>query len=1017
MIALLAAHLCAAMLAPWLVGRLRRRALPLLALAPASAVVWAVAHTGSAFSDTPPTEKLAWIPGLDLDLWFRMDPLSWVMTLIVGGVGAIVLVYSSGYFSDSSAGLGRFAGAFTGFAGAMLGVVTTDQTMGLYLFWEATSLLSFLLIGYHHDRRPARAAARQALLITSSGSLAMFAGFVMLGMAPGGSFRLSELVRAAAAASSSTGGGTGGLDVTSPLVMVGALLVLVGAFSKSALVPFHFWLPGAMAAPTPVSAYLHSASMVKAGVYLVARLTPGFTEIPGWSPLIVAVGLATLLVGGYRALRQYDLKLVLAYGTVSQLGLITAAVGQGSAGAMAAGLTMLVAHSFFKSALFLTVGAIESATGTRDLRDLTGLARCKPLLAGAAGLAALSMAGVPLTTGYLGKEALLSAILHGSGAAWVEGAGAGAAALDVAVAVVVVLGSTLTVAYAWRMWWGAFGTRRTRETPPAASTAHADRTVSAPAPTPAPMRAAIVVLSAGALLGLAPHALETALAPPGQGLLPGTAHLAWWSGWEPALATALVLLIGAGLAAAGSRVNRVQDRLAPPVAITDVFSWSLRELEILSARLTRLTQRGSLPWDLSTILVTLVAGVAVVLYGIPLPSVTLRAWDSLPQVGIAAIIIASALLVARSRRRMRAVFALGGVGLGVALLYAAQGAPDLALTQIVVESVSIVVFVLVLRKMPRYFSDRPLATFRWWRLLIGLVIGIGVVVVGVYATAARIHAPVSDLMAEEAESFGHGLNIVNVTLVDIRAWDTVGEISVLLVTATGVASLIYGAGRGVPTGRATNVVAKPVHPNTGSPSSVTATPPDAKPGGTARDRPFLPAVAELAPKDRSTVLEVCTRLLFPTMLVISVWLLFIGHNNPGGGFAGGVVAGIAFVLRYLAGGRFELVESMPAAPGSIMGFGLFIAGVGALSPLAFGNAVLESTPVDLSLGVLGELHFTTAMVLDVGVYVLVLGLVLGLVSSAGAEIDRQSSGSSVPVRPIVGATAPPAGREGTGDRA
>ena len=964
MIALIAAHLCAAIVAPVLVSRLGRRALRLLALVPASAVVWALVVTPRALEGAV-TSHLRWIPGLDLDLWFRLDALSWVMTLVVGGVGAVVLVYASSYFSDSSAGLGRFAGVFTAFAGAMLGIVWVDQTMGLYTFWEATSLLSFLLIGHHHDRRPARAAARQALLVTTSGSLAMFTGFVMLGMAPGGSFRISDLVDAAS---------SGTLDVGSPLVVVAALLVLGGAFSKSALVPFHFWLPGAMAAPTPVSAYLHAAAMVKAGVYLVARLTPGLTHVQVWSPVVVTVGLATMVLGGWRALRQNDLKLVLAYGTVSQLGLITATVGQGSAAAMAAGLTMLVAHSFFKSTLFLTVGAVESATGTRDLRRLSGLARRRPLLAAAASLAALSMAGVPLSTGYLGKEALITALLHGTGATWTGGGVAAGAAVttrtlaDVVVLVVVVLGSVLTAAYSWRAWWGAFGTR------------HLEEPMRTCRPTPPAMTAGIVVLSLGALLGLAPHALEGVLARHGAGALPGTAHLAWWSGVEPAVLTGVILLAAAVLSLRAARFEAFQQCVAQPFSIVDVYAWSLRELEIVAVRLTRLTQRGSLPWDLSTIVVTLAASVAAALLLLPPRRMVVRAWDSPLQLGIAVLIVFAAWMTARSRRRMRAAMALGATGLGVALLYASQGAPDLALTQLVVETVSIVVFVLVLRRLPRYFSDRPLASSRWWRLVAGAVVGVGVVLTGLYASSARIHESVSTLMPHEALSFGGGTNIVNVILVDIRAWDTVGELSVLLVIATGVASLVYVGSRSDRIDRAPR-------------------------GGEGES--FLPAVSMMRAQDRSTLFEVATRLLFPTMLVLSLWLLFIGHNNPGGGFSGGVVAGLAFVLRYLAGGRHELGEAMPVPAGRVMGLGLFIAGAGAMMPLLFGNAVLQSTEVALHLGVLGDLHFTTALVLDIGVYVLVVGLVLDLVSATGAEIDRQGRAPLSSAR-----TATPTGDEG-----
>ncbi|MDC4233465.1 Na+/H+ antiporter subunit A [Actinomyces sp. B33] len=959
MLAVIAAHLCAAILAPALVSAWGRRALAILASAPASALAYALARTGDALGGASAVESLTWIDGLDLTIRMRMDALSWVMTLIVGGVGALVLVYASRYFTDSSHGLRRFAAVFTAFAGAMLGIVQVDHTIGLYIFWEATSILSFLLIGHHFDRRPARIAARQALLVTTSGALAMFSGFVILAHVPAGSYRLSDLA-------------AGGLDPSDPRVLVGALLVLAGAFSKSALVPSHFWLPGAMAAPTPVSAYLHAAAMVKAGVYLVARLTPGLAAIPAWSPVVVAVGTATMLLGGWRALKQHDLKLVLAYGTVSQLGLITAAVGHGSAGAMAAGLTMLIAHSFFKSTLFLTVGAIESATGTRDWRRLSGLGRRRPVLAAAAGLAAASMAGLPPTTGYLGKEAMIAALVDASGAPW---AGRGA---DAVLLVLLVAGSILTAAYSWRAWWGAFGVR---------DVADEDRVSSCRA-TPWPMQAVIVVLSLGAAIGLAPGPLETILAP-AWATMPGHAHLAWWSGPLPALVTAAILAVAAALAAAAPRVEDLQRATTLPIAAVDLYAWSLRELELLAARMTRLTQRGSLPWDLSVIFTVLVVLTAGSLIASRPASPDLTWADSPIQLLIGLVVLVAAVETVRSRRRLRAVVALGGVGLGVAALYASQGAPDLALTQVVVEAVSVIVFVLVLRRLPRFFSDRPLASSRWLKLALAVAVGLGVVVAGLVASSARVHDPVSSIMPNEALAFGEGENIVNVILVDIRAWDTVGELSVLLVIATGVASLIYVRSRSGPIDKA------PLSPGGHRAGEPTPSTPG-EPGERglvrrARRASFLNGALALPAQERSVVLEVAAHLLFPTMIVVSIWLLLIGHNNPGGGFAGGVVAGLAFVVRYLAGGRHELGEAMPIPPGRILGLGLFTVGAAALAPLALSNSVLQSTPVDLDLGPLGHLHFTTAMVLDVGVYILVVGLVLDLISATGAQIDRQSA--------------------------
>jgi multicomponent Na+:H+ antiporter subunit A len=442
MFALLIVQLVAALCAPLAVRLWGRNSFLVLALAPASAAIWALLQTPSVFREDR-FEVVSWVPTLSLDIVFRLDTLSWLMMILVGGVGAAVLVYSSRYFSSSAAGLTRFATFFMAFAAAMYGVVVADQTMIMYLFWEMTAILSYLLIGHHSTRAPARAAARQAFLVTGFGGLVMFAGLVILGVTPGGSFRTSELIHSLQ---------TGGLDPNQPLVIVAALLVLVGGLSKSAQVPFSFWLPGAMAAPTPVSAYLHAAAMVKAGVYLIARFTPGFTFIPGWSAVAVVIGLYTMLHGSYLALRQRDLKLILAYGTVSQLGLMIAAVGMGTAAALAAGLVIMLSHALFKSSLFLTVGAVESATGTRDLWELTGLARRMPVLATFAGLAALSMAGIPITLGYVGKESLISALLEGG---YSPGLPGGSTA-NMMMLVVLALGSMMTIGYAWRFWWGGF---------------------------------------------------------------------------------------------------------------------------------------------------------------------------------------------------------------------------------------------------------------------------------------------------------------------------------------------------------------------------------------------------------------------------------------------------------------------------------------------------------------------------------------------------------------------------------
>lgn len=958
MIALLILQFTAALLAPLVVRYMGRNGFLLLATVPASSAVWALFHTAQAWSETQ-FYSVPWIPALDLDVVLKLDALSWIMMIIVGGVGSLVLIYSSRYFPPESHGLTRFATFFMAFAAAMYGVVVTDQTMIMYVFWELTAILSYMLIGHHSTRRPARAAARQAFLITGFGGLVMFAGLVILGMVEGGSFRNSELIVALA---------DGSIDTTSPAVIVAALLVLVGGLSKSAQIPFSFWLPGAMAAPTPVSAYLHAAAMVKAGVVLLARFTPGLAFVPGWSVTAVIIGLYTMIHGAYRALKQRDLKLILAYGTVSQLGLMIASVGMGNAAVMAAGLVIMIAHSMFKSSLFLTVGAVESATGTRDIWELTDLRKRMPLLATSSALAALSMAGIPITLGYLGKEGLIAALMHGAPVPWVDGTGP-----ETLMLFVISVGSMMTAAYAWRFWWGAFGTKRIK----------VDVKVQ---PLSRLMTGPIYLLAAGAFLGVFPGLFDAILGGGGGPTigLPGKPHVAIWSGWGPAGLTALIIAGALVLIYFRPGVSRFQRGVEMPLSGVRAYAWTLRELELFASRLTSLIQRGSLPAELGTIVMS---GVALVTYGLlranpprELPPL----WDSTLQAAIVVVGIVAVFATVRARRRIRAALSLGVVGMSVSLLFAIHGAPDLALTQLAVEAVSIVVFILVFRKLPTYFSTRPLVSSRITKLIMGILAGTVTAVGGYFAYAARIHPPVSELMPREALAFGYGENIVNVILVDIRAWDTMGELSVLLVTATGVASLIYVMSR---TGRIDRISRR-----------------------AASLGRFLPGATAQRPQERSMVLEVATRVLFPTMIVLSLWLLLIGHNNPGGGFVGGVIAGLAFTLRYLAGGRYELGEAMPVPAGVLLGSGLFVAAFGGLAPVLYGNAPFESTPLDLHLGLLGDLHFTTAMILDVGVYLLVLGLVVDLVSALGAEVDRQSGRASrgyqpAPETPNLGARA------------
>ncbi|MGY1689336.1 Na+/H+ antiporter subunit A [Geodermatophilus sp. SYSU D01105] len=941
MIALLLLHLLAALLAPVLVRWWGRQAFGVLALVPAAGFIWTLVQLRAVVAGDEVRETVPWIPALDLEIALRLDALALAFAALVTGVGALVLLYCARYFGPDDEGTGRFAGCLTAFAGSMLGLVLADDLLLLYVFWELTTVFSFLLIGGSGRRLAARRAASQALILTTAGGLAMLVGLILVGQASG-SFLLSEVVAAP---------GSG------PAMVAGTALVLAGAVTKSAMVPFHFWLPAAMEAPTPVSAYLHAAAMVKAGIYLVARLAPGFADVPGWRPVVLGLGVATMLVGGYRALRQSDLKLLLAFGTVSQLGFLMTLVGGGSRELAAAGLVMTMAHALFKSTLFLTVGVVDHATGTRDLRELSGLGRRLPVLAGIGGLAGASMAGLPPLLGFVGKEAAFTAL-------WDVGLPDRIAAVVVLTGLV--LGSVLTVAYTARFLWGAFARK-----PGVADTE--------PAHPPGPLflAAPVVLALTGLVAGPASPLLEPLVAGYADTLPllgPEVEHLALWHGWQPALAlSALTLVGGLALFAVRTRVHRVQRTLAVGASADEGYWNVIQGLDRLSVLVTGTTQRGSLPAYLGTILVAVLAlPGTILLTRAPWPG-EWRAWDTPVQAMVGVVVVTAAVLALRIRQRLSAVLVVGVTGYGVGVLFALQGAPDLALTQFLVETLTLVVFVLVLRTLPKDITERHRPRERAVRGVIAVAVGAFMAVVGAVALAARTATPVSVDYPAQAYDFGGGKNVVNVTLVDIRAWDTLGEISLLVVAATGVASLVFLRGR---TGGVERLDSGELARRRPA-------------GGRAPRNRWLAATAALDPARRSVVLEVITRILFHTITVFSVYLLFSGHNEPGGGFAGGLVAGLALVLRYLAGGRYELGEAAPVAPGLLLGTGLLFAGTTGVAGLLLGAEVLQTAILETDLPVLGHVKLVTSLFFDTGVYLIVVGLVLDVLRSLGAELDRQ----------------------------
>jgi multicomponent Na+:H+ antiporter subunit A len=963
MLAILFAHAVAAALAPLLVARWGRRAFYPLSLVPLGSLIWVAVNWPERGAACPRVD-IPWVPALSMDITLRFDALTAIMSVLVLGVGALVLFYCAGYFhhrdGHEERRLPSFAAELVAFAGTMFGLVASDNMLLLYVFWELTTELSFLLVGHYAERVTSRRAATQALLVTTLGGLAMLVGIIILGQTSG-TYLLSGLVAKPPS----------GLAVSVALV-----LILIGALSKSAIVPLHFWLPGAMAAPTPVSAYLHAAAMVKAGVYLVARLTPGFADAPVWRPTVVTLGVLTMLLAGWRAVREYDLKLILAFGTVSQLGLITVLVGAGGSDLMLAGLTMLCAHALFKASLFMVVGVIDHSTGTRDIRRLAWLGQASPALFAIAAGATASMAALPPFLGFVAKEADFETLAHSPTL--------GAAGPYVLTAIAI--GSVYTTIYSLRFLWGAFARKGLRG--PSTRVAGMHR------PSATFMAAPAVLAAAGLVFGIRPELLDNILTdyadtmPGGQGY-----HLALWHGLGmPLLLSALVLVVGTAAFLWRSRLRGARmglslmsppARLRLPLGNADrIYDAVLRGADVLSLRLTASTQRGSIPATQAVILATVVL--------LPVGALALgardrpafRLWDSTLEPVVGVLILASALGALVMRNRLAAVLLVGVTGYGCGVIFAFHGAPDLALTQFLVETLTLVIFLLVLRTLPAEADRSNVERYRLPRAALAIAVGATVTCLAAFAMAARTTTPIAALLPDAAYDRGHGANTVNVLLVDIRAWDTLGEISVLLVAATGVASLVFrhrrfGAAPRIPQNRQD---AGPGDVGHGDVGTVAHSP-------AVSDTTWLRGSEFRNPRHRSLVLEVATRIIFPLIMLVSAYFFFTGHNTPGGGFAGGLTAGLALVLRYLAGGRYELGETLPLDAGKVLGVGLGLAAGTALASLLLGAPVLSSAVVEVDMPLLGTVKFATGLFFDLGVYLIVVGLVLDVLRSLGARLE------------------------------
>jgi multicomponent Na+:H+ antiporter subunit A len=728
--------------AAWLVG----------GLAPLAVLVWLAAN-GGRVADGGVSTRTEWVPQLGLAVDLRVDPFTALMILLVSGIGVLVYAYAWYYFGDSPR-TGRAAGLLTLFAGSMLGVVLADNLLMLYVFWELTSVTSYLLIGLDDADEGARSAAQHALLVTGLGGLVMLGGFVVLGQ-EAGTYQISELVVAPPSGTATA---------------VALVLILVGAFTKSAQYPFHSWLPGAMVAPTPISAYLHSAAMVKAGVYLVALLAPAFAGVGVWRPLVVTVGLFTMIAGGLRALRPFDLKQLLAFGTISQLGFLMVLFGIGQPEATVAGCALILAHGLFKAALFMVVGIVDHETHTRDIRELPLLEAGWTPTKIVALISAASMAAVPPLAGFIAKEEAYAALVHGTGG-------------DRLVLAGIVGGSVLTVVYSLR-----YASALVR---PDLVAAEGDRAPAEHGPVAGFLAPAALLAAFSVLLGVVPVLWSGLVDEAAHALDPEAhAHLALWHGVNAPLVLSLVTLgLGALLFRQRRAVAALQARVPIRVSAARVYDATVGGVLALAGRVTSTLQSGSLPRYAGVILLfAAVAPTSAMMAGEWWPGWPdgVVSWAHVP---IAGVLVAGAVAATVARRRFTAAILLGVVGYGMTMLFVVQGGPDLALTQFAVETLSVLVFLLVMRVLPDRFLRRPPAMPQGPRFVVSAAVGVFVVLMGISAAGWRTAEPVSREMSELAEPEGHGENVVNVILVDIRELDTLAEITVLATAGIGILAL------------------------------------------------------------------------------------------------------------------------------------------------------------------------------------------------------------------------------------
>ncbi|PMV24861.1 MULTISPECIES: monovalent cation/H+ antiporter subunit A [unclassified Pseudomonas] len=898
-------------------------------------------------------EEFMWLPSLGLNFVLRMDGFAWLFSMLVLGIGTLVSLYARYYMSPDDP-VPRFFAFFLAFMGAMLGLVISGNLIQIVFFWELTSLFSFLLIGYWHHRADARRGAYMALMVTGAGGLCLLAGVMLLGHIVG-SYDLDQVLAAGAQIRAHS------------LYPVMLALVLVGALSKSAQFPFHFWLPHAMAAPTPVSAYLHSATMVKAGVFLLARLWPSLSGSEEWFWIVGGAGALTLLLGAYCAMFQNDLKGLLAYSTISHLGLITLLLGLNSPLAAVAAVFHILNHATFKASLFMAAGIIDHESGTRDIRKLSGLVRLIPFTATLAMVASASMAGVPLLNGFLSKEMFFAETVFITSTAWVE----------FALPLIATIAGTFSVAYALRFTVDVFFG------PTATNLPHT------PHEPPRWMRAPVELLVFTCLLvGIFPaqvvgSILAAAALPVVGGVLPEYS-LAIWHGWNAPMIMSLVAMSGGVVLylLLRKQLKRGRFKYPPVISYFNGKRGFERSLVVMMRGVRRIEKRISTK-RLQTQLFLLVL-VAVIGGMIPMLNSGLS-WGDRPKipgsivfVTLWLLAIACALGAAWQAKyhRLAALTMVSVCGLMTCVTFVWFSAPDLALTQLVVEVVTTVLILLGLRWLPRRIEEvSPLpSSLRKARIrrlrdfLLSTVVGGGMALLSYAMLTRQTPNDISSFYLSRALPEGGGSNVVNVMLVDFRGFDTLGEITVLGAVALTVYALLR---RFRPSKESMEL---PPQQRQLAPDVATDLVNPRQASDTALGFMMVPAVL--------------VRLLLPIALVVSFYLFMRGHNQPGGGFVAGLVMSVAFILQYMVAGTQWVEAQMSLRPMRWMGFGLLSATLTGLGALFAGYPFLTTHTWHFSLPLLGDIHIASALFFDVGVYAMVVGSTLLMLTALGHQSVR-----------------------------